>query len=126
MATITESGARVHDKLYVGGEWIAPADPRGSIAVINPATEEVIGRIPEGTPEDVGRAVAAAREGFDGWSQTPAGERAEWLERIALTLAERQMEIAMLVSQEVGMPIRQAGIIQAGLPTMTFTAMPQL
>jgi acyl-CoA reductase-like NAD-dependent aldehyde dehydrogenase len=126
MATTTEPAVRVHDKLYVGGEWIAPADPRGTIAVINPATEELIGRIPEGTPEDVNRAVAAAREAFEDWSQTSVAERSQWLERIALALAERQMEIAMLICQEVGMPIRQAAMIQAGLPTMTFTAMPQL
>jgi acyl-CoA reductase-like NAD-dependent aldehyde dehydrogenase len=126
MATTTEPTVRVHDKLYVGGEWIAPADPRGTIAVINPATEELIGRIPEGTPEDVNRAVAAAREAFEDWSQTSVAERSQWLERIALALAERQMEIAMLICQEVGMPIRQAAMIQAGLPTMTFTAMPQL
>jgi acyl-CoA reductase-like NAD-dependent aldehyde dehydrogenase len=105
---------------------MAPADPRGTIAVINPATEEPIGRIPEGTPEDVNRAVAAARAGFETWSQTSVAERAQWVERIALALAERQMEIAMLICQEVGMPIRQAAMIQAGLPTMTFTAMPQL
>jgi acyl-CoA reductase-like NAD-dependent aldehyde dehydrogenase len=126
MATTTEPTVHVHDRLYIGGEWVAPADPRGTIAVINPATEELIGRIPEGTPEDVNRAVAAAREAFEGWSQTLVAERSQWLERIALALAERQMEIATLICQEVGMPIRQAAMIQAGLPTMTFTAMPQL
>ncbi len=126
MATTTEPQLRVHDTLYIGGEWVAPADPRGTITVINPATEEAIGRIPEGTPEDVNRAVAAARAAFDTWSQTSVAERVGWLERIAATLADRQMEIATVISQEVGMPIRQAVAIQAGLPTMTFTAMPQL
>jgi aldehyde dehydrogenase (NAD+) len=124
MATTTETS--VHDALYIGGEWVAPADRRGTISVINPATEEVIGRIPEGTAEDVNRAVTAARAAFEVWSQTSVGERVQWLERIAATLAERQVEIATVVSQEVGMPIRQAVAIQAGLPTMTFTAMPQL
>src|SRR5579875_2345918 len=124
MATTTR--ATVHDALYIGSEWVAPADPRGTISVINPATEEVIGSIPEGTPEDVNQAVAAARTAFETWSQTSVAERVQWLERIAATLAERQLEIATVVSQEVGMPIRQAVAIQAGLPTMTFTAMPQL
>src|SRR5947209_16696074 len=125
MATTTQP-ATVHDTLYIGGEWVSPADSSGTISVINPATEEVIGSIPEGTPEDVDRAVAAARAAFETWSQTSIPERVQWLERIAATLAERQMEIATVVSQEVGMPIRQAVAIQAGLPTMTFTAMPQL
>src|SRR5947208_2202130 len=46
-------------ELYIGGQWIAPAGA-GTIDVINASTEEVMGRIPEGTPEDVDRAVAAA------------------------------------------------------------------
>jgi acyl-CoA reductase-like NAD-dependent aldehyde dehydrogenase len=70
--------------------------------------------------------VAAAREAFDTWSQTSMPERVDRLERIAHAFAERQTEIASLVSQEVGMPIRHSVPIQAGLPTMTFMAMPQL
>ena len=126
MATITEPKIRVHDKLYIGGAWVAPADPESTIDVINPATEEVIGQVPQGTAEDVDRAVSAARAAFAGWSETPLAERAEWLERIGYAFAERQTEIAWLITQEVGMPIRQSVAIQAGLPTMTFTAMPQL
>jgi aldehyde dehydrogenase (NAD+) len=117
---------QVRDRFYIGGEWVEPADPRGTIAVINPATEEVIGSVPEGTPADVDRAVTAAREAFESWSQTPVDVRAGYLELISDTLAARLEQIAGLISQEVGMPIRQAFGIQAGLPTMTFTAMPQL
>jgi aldehyde dehydrogenase (NAD+) len=126
MTTTTERGVRVHDKLYAGGEWVAPVDSNGTIDVINPATEQVIGRVPEGSAQDVERAVAAAREAFASWSQTSVQERTEWMERIAGAFAERQLEIGVLISQEVGMPIRQSVAIQAGLPTMTFTAMPQL
>ena len=52
MAVATE--IQVRDKLYIGGEWV---DPTGSetIDVVNSTTEEVIGRIPQGTPEDVDR-----------------------------------------------------------------------
>ena len=48
--------ALVRDKLYIGGEWVEPAGD-GTIEVVNPSTEEAIGRIPEGTPEDADRAV---------------------------------------------------------------------
>ena len=65
------SDALVRDKLFIGGEWVEPAGD-GSIEVVNPTTEEVIGRVPEGTPEDADRAVRAARAAFDAWSQTPA------------------------------------------------------
>ena len=57
-------------ELYIGGEWTAPSGD-GTIDVVNASTEEVMGRIPEGTPADVDRAVAAARAAFDGWSAGP-------------------------------------------------------
>ena len=74
------SDALVRDKLFIGGEWVEPAGD-GSIEVVNPTTEEVIGRVPEGTAEDADRAVKAARAAFDAWSQTPAEERAALLRR---------------------------------------------
>ena len=49
----------VRDKLYIGGAWV-PSTGKGVIEVINSTTEEVIGTIPEGTPEDVDRAARAA------------------------------------------------------------------
>ncbi len=126
MSLAAEPTVLVHDRLYIAGQWVASADPSASLEVINPATEQVIGRVPRGTPEDVDRAVAAARTAFESWSQTAVHERAEWMERIALELSSRLEEIAALISQEVGMPIRQSVGIQAGLPTMTFNALPTL
>ena len=61
--------ALVRDKLFIDGEWVDPAGD-GVIEVVNPTTEEVVGRIPEGTPEDADRAVRAARAAFEEWSQT--------------------------------------------------------
>src|SRR5262245_46905909 len=48
---------RTYDSLYIDGQWVASTGS-GSIDVVNAATEEVMGSIPEGTPEDVDRAVA--------------------------------------------------------------------
>ena len=62
----------VHDKLYVNGQWVEPAG-KGMLDVINSTTEEVMGNVPEGTPEDINRAVAAARAAFDSWSATSPG-----------------------------------------------------
>ncbi len=66
------SDALVRDKLFIGGEWVEPTGD-GSIEVVNPTTEEIIGRVPEGTAEDADRAVRSARAAFDAWSQTSAG-----------------------------------------------------
>src|SRR5919109_566430 len=123
MAVATET--QVRDKLYIDGTWV---DPAGSemIEVVNSTTEEVIGRIPQGTAEDVDAAVAAARRAFESWSQVPMGERAEYLRQISAGLAARADEIAATISQELGMPLRQSRSIQAGLPTMSFGSMPDL
>ena len=124
MAT-TEQALIVRDKLYVGGEWIDPAGDE-TIEVVNSTTEEVMGRIPAGTPEDVDRAVTAARAAFETWSQTPREQRAALLEAVAAALSARSDEIAVLVAQELGMPLPLSKGIQAGLPTMTFSSMPAL
>jgi acyl-CoA reductase-like NAD-dependent aldehyde dehydrogenase len=108
---------KVYDKLYVNGEWVEPAGS-ALLDVINSTTEEVMGRIPEGTPEDVDRAVSAARHAFDSWSRTPAEERAGFLQRISQGLAARQSEIASIIASEVGMPLPLATAVQAGLPAM--------
>jgi aldehyde dehydrogenase (NAD+) len=116
---------QVRDKLYIGGEWVEPSGSE-TIDVSNPTTEELFGRIPEGTPEDVDRAVAAAREAFETWGQTTPQERAGYLQAIAEGLGARTESIAALISQELGMPLKLSHMIQAGLPTMDFGSMPQL
>jgi acyl-CoA reductase-like NAD-dependent aldehyde dehydrogenase len=79
-----------------------------------------------GTRDDVDRAVAAAREAFEVWSQTSTEERAERLTAIAAGLGERADEIAALVSAELGMPLKLSRMIQAGLPAASFSSMPEL
>ncbi|HEY8639690.1 MAG TPA: aldehyde dehydrogenase family protein [Solirubrobacterales bacterium] len=123
MATTTQQDVR--EKLFIGGQWV---DPSGSerLDVINPTTEEPIGSIPMGTSGDVDRAVGAARDAFEVWSQTSREQRAERLAAIAAGLGERADEIAALVSTELGMPLKLSRMIQAGLPTMSFSSMPEL
>ena len=110
------------DKIYVNGAWV-DSTGSGTIDVINSTTEEVMGHVPEGTPEDVDRAVAAARAAFDDWAAVSVEERAKYLQRITEGLQARMGDIATLVSQEVGMPTNLSMMIQAGLPTMTFGSM---
>src|SRR3954470_15081945 len=117
-----DQGPIVRDKLYIGGEWVAPSGD-GVLEVIDSTTEQVMGSVPEGTAEDLDRAVAAARAAFDGWSQTPLDERVAACSAIAQQLAARSAEIAALIAREVGMPIELATMIQAGLPTMDFASM---
>ncbi len=123
MATAAE--LQVRDKIYIGGEWV---EPRGSepIEVVNSTTEEVMGTVPACSPEDADRAVAAARGAFDSWSRTSREKRAGYLTAIAAGLGERAEEIAATITQELGMPLTLSQMIQVGLPTSQFAAMPKL
>ncbi len=116
---------QVRDKLYIDGAWV-PSTGSKTIDVINSATEEVMGRVPEATTDDVDKAAQAARRAFETWSTTSVEERGKYLQRIAEGLQARTMDIANVVAQELGMPINLSMIIQAGLPTVTFSSMPQL
>jgi len=113
------------DKLYIGGEWVTPAG-MGTIEVVDSTTEDVIAHIPEGSPEDIDRAVAAARPAFEAWSRVPLEQRLDACEAISAALAERADELAALIAAEVGMPMKLARQIQAGLPVMDFGSMAQV
>src|SRR2546426_5742124 len=81
---------QVRDKLYIDGAWV-PSSGSKTIDVINAATEEVMGRVPEATPEDVDKAAKAAKAALDGWAATSAEERSKYLQRIAEGLQARTM-----------------------------------
>jgi aldehyde dehydrogenase (NAD+) len=121
----TAADTQVRDKIFIGGEWV---EPEGSepIEVINSTTEEAMGAVPACAPGDADRAVAAARDAFESWSQTSREERAGYLGAIAAGLGERSEEIATTIAQELGMPLTLSKIIQAGLPIAQFAAMPSL
>jgi acyl-CoA reductase-like NAD-dependent aldehyde dehydrogenase len=75
-----------------------------------------MGRVPEGTAEDVDRAVAAAKAAFESWSQTSTAERGKFIQGLADALGARNQEIAESVCGEVGMPMFLSQLVQAGLP----------
>ena len=110
-------------QIYVGGNWVDSAGD-GSIDVVNPSNEEVIGSVPDGVGADVDAAVAAAREAFPGWAATPLEERLGYIEKLAGQLGARSEEIGELISREVGMPGKMAVMIQAGLPAGTTASVP--
>ena len=88
------------NQIFVGGQFVN-SDAKNKIDVISPNTEEVIGRVPDATPKDVDRAVAAAREAFDKgpfprWS---AEERAAAVTRLSEALKKRGQEIAKTISR---------------------------
>jgi betaine-aldehyde dehydrogenase len=109
----------VRDRIYINGAWV-PSTGKGKLDVIDSATEEVFATIPEGTAEDVDKAVEAAAAAFPGWAATSREERAKLLTRIGEALGARTDEIAQVISHEVGMPMTLSGSIQVGLPAGAF------
>ena len=99
-------------KFYINGEWVDPVKPK-TLDVINPATEEPIGRISLGSAEDVDKAVKAARAAFETFSRTTREERVALLERILGVYQTRLFEIAETISQEMGAPMWLANAAQA-------------
>ena len=107
------------DKFFIGGDWVDPAGT-DTLAVISPATEEVIAKVPDATTADVDRAVAAAREAFDRgpWPQMSPGERADIMAALSGILQGRYEEIARTISEEMGSPISFSVMGQVFAATM--------
>ncbi len=116
---------KIYDQLYIGGKWLKPCGT-GTIDVIDSGTEEIMGRIPEGTEGDAEAAIAAARAAFDSWAMTPAKERAAFLQKITDNLKARTDELAGFIAGEVGMPIKLARAIQVGSPVYNWGAYAKL
>ena len=98
---------REYLKFYINGEWVEPAETK-TLDVINPATEEVCGKIALGNATDVDKAVKAARAAFPAWSQTTREERLEVLGRILAEYQKRFGDLATAVTEEMGAPANLA------------------
>jgi acyl-CoA reductase-like NAD-dependent aldehyde dehydrogenase len=94
-------------KMYIGGEWVDAASGQ-TVTTLNPSTEEPVGRAPSAGPEDVDRAVRAARAAFPVWSDLPQTERNKVLFRIAALIRGHAHEMALLEGLEHGTPYRDA------------------
>ena len=109
----------VRDSFYINGEWVK-ATSTETLDVTSSGTGELYATIPVATVQEANSAVEAAAGAFTAWSNTSPKERGEFLVRISEKLAERSDEIALVIANEVGMPLMLAKGIQVGLPTMTF------
>ena len=97
------------NKLYINGQWIESTGTQ-TIAVVNPATEEVFDTVAAATSEDVDAAVKAAREAFDNgpWPKMSGSERAVILRKIAAGINERLTELSNLEVKDNGKPYPEA------------------
>jgi 1-pyrroline dehydrogenase len=92
---------------FVGGDWVDAVEG-GTAEIVNPATGETIGEVPQGSQADVDRAVEAAKKAWPDWRETTPGERAEVLLKLADVIDEHTEELAQIESQNVGKPLSYA------------------
>lgn len=116
--------AIVRDSFYINGEWVK-ATSNDTHRVTSSGTGELFATIPTGTVEEANQAVDAAARAFVAWATTSPKERGEFLTRISEKLSERSDEIALVIANEVGMPLMLAKGIQVGLPVIAFADMAQ-
>ena len=88
-------------KMYINGKFVESKSGKW-INVLNPSTEEVISRQPEGTVEEVDEALDAAKAAQKGWAKTPAIERAAYLKKMADGIRKRQDEFVDIIMREQG------------------------
>ncbi len=93
--------------MYINGEWVLPTEAN-SFWSHNPATGERISMVVDGGVKDARSAITSAAEAFETWSQTTAYHRAEVLRAAQQKVLERAGDIAHLMSQEQGKPLRAA------------------
>ncbi len=88
-------------KMYINGQFVESSNGKW-IDVLNPSTEEVISRQPEGTIEDVEVALDAARSAQKEWARTPVCERAVYLTKMADGIRKREQEFVEIIMREQG------------------------
>ena len=101
--------AAFHDDLYIGGEWVQ-SHSKTRIELVNPATEQVWGQVPDADSEDINAGVAAADAAFRSgvWSAIGASARAQIMLRFADELAARGEAMGKTITSENGTPISES------------------
>src|SRR3954453_15023322 len=110
-------------ELFIDGEWVGAASGR-RFATIDPSTEETIGEVARGGPDDVDRAAKAADRALKGaWRDTTPAERGRLLLRLAQAVVAAKDELASLETQDVGKPVKEArGDVDGVVSTLIYNA----
>ncbi|MDQ6598536.1 CoA-acylating methylmalonate-semialdehyde dehydrogenase [Bacillus salipaludis] len=109
-------------KNYINGEWVS-SNSEQTLDVLNPATNEVIAKVPVSTKEDLEKAVAAAKTAFKEWKNVPVPKRARILFKFHTLLSDNHEELARLIVRENGKAYKEAhGEVQRGIECVEFAA----
>jgi malonate-semialdehyde dehydrogenase (acetylating)/methylmalonate-semialdehyde dehydrogenase len=94
-------------KNYINGEWVASKSTE-ILDVVNPATAEVIARVPLSTPDEVKRAIKAAKDAYEEWRETPPLTRARYMFTLKDLMEEHFEELSKTIVEEEGKCIDEA------------------
>ena len=101
MAAMTTADGQITGRMLIGGAFVESESERW-LETINPANEEVIGRVPEGSAADMGAAVEAALAAQPAWAALDMQVRADYLNRLGDAIMTRADEIARLETLDTG------------------------
>ena len=105
---------------FINGKFVKPVKGK-YFDTVNPATEEKIAKVADGSAEDVDIAVKAARAAYKNvWSKMPAKERGKYIYRIARLIQERAREFAVIESMDGGKAIRESRDVDVPLAANHF------
>ncbi|MBL8577675.1 MAG: aldehyde dehydrogenase family protein [Mesorhizobium sp.] len=109
-------------KHFIGGQWVE-STVKEWIDVENPATEQVIASVPNGSPDDADRALVAARAAQPAWEALPPASRGQLLKDLARLILENRERLARIVVAEQGKPLQEArGEIEVAALYLTYAA----
>lgn len=113
---------------FINGEYVSPSTSLATIDVINPATNEVIGKVPLSSKDDVDLAVQAATVAFKSWSELTIKARAAIMFRVHSLIEKHAQELAEIIVQENGKNIVEAlADVAKGNETVEWaTGLPQI
>src|SRR5688572_26322776 len=99
----------INGRMFIGGAWVDAAHGT-TREIFNPANNEIIATVADGSEEDADRAIEAARKAFDEgpWPQMRPQERASFLFRLADLIDKNADELAALETRNNGKPLREA------------------
>ncbi|MFO7929547.1 MAG: aldehyde dehydrogenase family protein [Candidatus Humimicrobiaceae bacterium] len=112
----------IREKLLIGGKWVK-AEAKDTMEVINPAYGGVFAEVQKAHREDVCKAINAADKAFGKWSKLTPFKRGEYLRKASEVVYERVDEIAKLMTQEEGKPLKEAaGEVKKGANILRYYA----
>ena len=116
---MTNPGSPVEQRqLLVGGKWVDASG--GTYEILNPATEQIVGRAPDATAADADAAAAAAREALPGWAATPPRERLALMAKASEAIRERAADLVPLVIAETGATLAVGSSMQVTVAATRF------